>query len=176
MPTRQAPKSATPPKATPSKAGSGLDLSGYRRTTAAAPAPTAKGGRATDAKNAAQKADRAKRPKASWDDLVGIEGLRILDSFEEEDDDYGEYVGTIVRIPAVGDNPQTDVIVLTNSSTRAGKKLTRAHAAGKFDLCDGEGGGALPVEVRAKISPQHPEGRPMVLLRIGSENDGEASD
>lgn len=175
MPKRQTPESKPKPNdPTGPKVGTGLDLSAFRHPSGGAPAPT----RQRDAKTPTERAEREARPRVKWEDLVGIDGLRLLDVWSDENETYGEYVGAVVRLPAPLPSGEfkgkTDVVVLTNSKTRAGKTLAGKLDGGAFDEMDGEGAGAMPVTARAKKSRENPDGRPMVILRFpgeGAESD-----
>lgn len=175
MPRQSKPSAAkTPNTPTGPHAGAPLDLSAYR----SAPAAPSSGKTDQTRSRTPSKADRDKRDKVLWEGLVGIPDLRVIDSWEDSDDTYGDYVGTIVRIPRAGANaPQRDVLCLTSASTRAGKKLTAAHAAGTFDLLDGEGSTYVPVTVGAKVARnvETEDGRaprPMILLHFGAVVEG----
>jgi hypothetical protein len=166
MPKGSKPNAARPtpkePTSTPS-VGKPLDLSAYR-SAAPTPAPT-RGQR--EPRNSTEQAERELRTKVSWDQLAGIDGLKIVDGWEDTDDEYGDYSGTIVRLPARGNAASMDVLALTSSSTRAGKALHAKHVAGVLGAQVGDGSDAVNVTVRAKRSPLHPDGRPMVILTFG---------
>lgn len=130
------------------------DLAAYR---AKAPA------RAEPATNEAE--ERALRPKAHWEDLADIDGLSYIDGWQDTDETYGPYTGSVVRVPAVGKNPALEVVVITNQNTSAGKAVVGHLNHVKF----GSDGKMTPSPVMARLrpSPNYPNGRPRVMLTFG---------
>jgi len=160
MPTKaKNPPTRTPPPTTPPATGATVDLSAYKRAASSA-APAA----AKPASNAPTQ-EREKRPRASWEQLVGIEELAIVDAFDGTDPTYGDYVAALVRLPPNGGKPSVDVLVITNSATTAGKALAAAMNGFEYD----EKGEMTPVSVsaRARASRMYPDGHPRVLLTFG---------
>jgi hypothetical protein len=141
-----------PPTGGPSdsaKSGSTVfDVTKYRHAgTTTEPAPE-------------QKAQRAKRPRVKWDELGGIDGFGVRDVWTGTNDEYGDYIGTVLVAP-----DGAEAVALTNAETAAGRALLAALNGGKFDALDGRA--SVPVHVRLRKSPTHPEGRPMCLLTFG---------
>lgn len=162
---------ASQPTNTPRpNAGTATDLDAYRRAAGAEPAAPARA-EPTDG----QRRERAKRERVEWGNLAGIPNLRIVDHWSDTNETYGDYHGTVVKLPKVGNAPAKNVLAITSSKTRAGRFLTKKEEAGAFDDLDGTEEVTLPVTVRARKSPDHPEGRPMVILRIGDTESEEGS-
>jgi hypothetical protein len=159
MPKASTPNAAKPqPKATKPttapKAGTTIDLAKYPRVGApGAPA----------AKNATpdESAQRAARPRVKFEELAGIAGLVMSDAFEDVNDTYGPYVGATVTFP-----DGAEALVLTSASTRAGKSVRAKVDSGAFDA----EGVKLPFTATARPSPNHPEGRPMIIVRFGGSD------
>lgn len=162
MPKGKAPTPSRTPTKTPAATGPTLDLSAWKRQNAA-PSPAAPTGRAAPAATA--QAEREKRPRASWEQLVGIADLQVVDAFDGTDPTYGDYVAALVRLPPNGGKPAVDVLVITNSATTAGKALAAAMNGFEYD----EKGEMTPVDVfaRARASRMYPDGHPRVLLTFG---------
>lgn len=168
MPTRQpkGSRAATPtpnahdaPTGNPSGAepttkaavGPKLDLSRYARGPGAppeAPTPTAP--------------QRERRPKVEWGELAGIPGILVTDVWTGPSK-FGTYVGAELRMP---DGAQA--VALTQADSVAGSALVAELNAGRFDPDPATGTfSPVPVHVRARISKEHPTGRPMAMLTFG---------
>jgi hypothetical protein len=155
MPRGRKPNAETPPTNTPTaKPGTTIDLAKYPRVGA--------GTNAKPAATPAASAERAARPRVKFEELAGIAGLRMSDAFEDVNDTYGPYVGATVTFP-----DGAEALVLTSASTRAGKAVRAKVDSGAFDA----EGVSLPFTATARPSPNHPEGRPMIIVRFAGGSD-----
>lgn len=167
MPNEGKDKSTTPPNGPPKGASDPptgsqrtLDLNAYRT------APT------EDPKDAAQSEANAQRnPKVHWADLAGIEGLRIVDFWRGATEEFGEYAGSVIQLPARGKAPATDVTALANLKTQAGIALGAAEMRGAFDHLGEPNVPGVQVRVRLRkttgVGDDGKPKKPMVLLTIG---------
>ncbi len=135
-----------------------IDLGKYRQESL----PTEEG---TDAETEKVKR-RPQLPRIHWQDLAGIRPLQIADVWAGVNDDYGPYMGAVIRLP-----DGVAVSSVTGEGTAAGQALHRAMMDGKFDRI-GEPNGDVSVGVRLRYSLDEagrriPDRRPMVLLTIG---------
>lgn len=149
-----APQSETTTKATPA-VGESIDWSAYRRTSAATPEVEE------------QQEQRAQRPRAHWSDLVGIEGLTVIDAFENSGD-FGPYTACVVRLPKVGKSEGKEVIVFGGHNTTAGKQAHAFYTSVEFN--DDGSIVATPVSARARPTVNPETGESMnarIMLTFG---------
>jgi len=151
------------PSSTPST-GPTIDLSGWKNVPTATPAASA-----TPAKRT--KVERPLRPQIGIEEIAGISGCLVVDVFEPPAHaEYGQSAGLIVRLPAHdAAHPATDVLAFVNYRTVAGRKTRDALTTGPLATLDATKPETfVPLNARAKMSPEFPKGRPMVFLTFGN--------